>query len=338
MCVFSEEWVQQIKKRYERCEDFQRPPLRVVATDPKLQPMRDQIESWVKNLSEEQQKKVIQNLRSTENFLHTYHELVVGSLLKDFEFLPEYEKDLNGQTPDWYVSTEENDPPFIVEVFTSNVSDTQRGDELQTRDLQGRLRQIPLDFGLHISLNDEIVELTPRLNKKIANDIRKWLIQNNPSVEVELNLEELTAKVISRDRGYTGVQYAGFSKGFGVNPKPLRKNIEDKVAKYKMLIASIKMPLVIAVVADFLTGFGSDELKDVLFGQEVFNVTFNKKTMEHVNQTVSQKNNGLFLEKPLLSAAIWIWQEYFSEWKMKTFVNPIAQNPLSESQIKMIGG
>ena len=81
-------------------------------------------------------------------------------------------------------------------------------------------------------------------------------------------------------------------------------------------------------MADFFTGLGSDDLENVLFGQKVFDV-FNKFTGEVVSQTVSRKNDGLFVERPLLSAAIWGWKSYSDEWKMKAFINTVAQNPFS---------
>ncbi|MGH7799271.1 MAG: hypothetical protein ACREOW_01405 [Thermodesulfobacteriota bacterium] len=328
MLVFTEEWIQQLQNRYERRERFRRPLIYSVATNVAFQSMRAEVETWVADLPQALQRELIQRLRSSKNFRHTYHELAVGSLLKKAGFRAEYGKNLSGQTPDWYVQAKGNIPPFIVEVFTSNVSEAQMLEETQINELRGGLHQMPFDVGLRISFNSQAVELDQRRNKVIAHEIKLWLTRDNPAVGDEICLNDLTIEVVCCGQGFLSVQLMGFSRGFWVNPEPLRKNLVTKVNKYKKLISATRIPLIIGVVADFFTGLGSDDLENVLFGQKVFDV-FNKFTGEVVSQTVSRKNDGLFVERPLLSAAIWGWKSYSDEWKMKAFINTVAQNPFS---------
>jgi hypothetical protein len=301
--------------RYSSRKRSERPYPYFVATEQSLQTMRDEIEKWVAKLPENSRTKTISNLRAEPNFRETYNELAIGYLLGDLGLQTEYEKEIAGQTPDWYVSSQDNSAPFIVEVFTANVPESISSQNRQLNDLQARLQEIQQDIGLDIRFSQRQVKLDPRRNKAIATKVRNWLVHDNPQVGAVLNLEEFTFQILCRDRGYSKLQFCGFGRGFWVNPNPLGESIEKKVRKYKALVNSNNLPLVVAVVADFHTAYGSDDLEGILFGKST---------------------TGLFAEKPLLSSAIWASKSQ-GTWQMKGYRNPSAINPLPNDTSVILG-
>jgi len=329
MQVFSEEWVQKIRRRYERLPDYQRPLIYLVATSDKFQTVRDEVEQWVGELPDDEQFKVIPRLRSSRRFTQTYHELVVGNILREFGYQAEYEKALNGLTPDWYVHpSSKRTPAFIVEVLDVNVSDTTNSEQRQIRALLGRLRSIPVGVVLGIELYRAKVTLDQKRNKMIAARIQQWLTDDVPPVGAQLSIDGIVFKIIHRDISYPSVRALATAGMFWVNPKALRDSLETKVHRYKDLATQASIPLVIGVVADPQTGLDADDLWDVLFGQEVYEVTFEESTGAIVEGRPIRKANGLFRKaSPALSATIWLWGAS-GEWQIRAVYNPNALNPL----------
>src|SRR5208283_3936328 len=80
--VFTPEWIQTVEKRYgHRPRSLKSLPY-LIATDLQFYPLCQQIEKWVAGLPEAGRGKMTPNLRSSDNFWHACHELVVGSFLK----------------------------------------------------------------------------------------------------------------------------------------------------------------------------------------------------------------------------------------------------------------
>src|SRR6266542_2714702 len=103
MEVFTDEWIEHIRKRYNRGPDYRKLRIYYIATRPKNQSVRDEVEACVANLTLTNPTKVIADLRSSTSFFQTYHELVVGNLLSRFGYEPEHSKEVADLTPDWYV-------------------------------------------------------------------------------------------------------------------------------------------------------------------------------------------------------------------------------------------
>ena len=119
MSVFTKEWTEEIRARYERQPGYQRPRIYYFALSDTCQDMRNEIEHWVAGLPSTAQSKLTPRLRAEEHFEHTYHELAVGHMLSQLGYQPEYEKTICGVTPDWYVPSREEVPAFILDVFTA---------------------------------------------------------------------------------------------------------------------------------------------------------------------------------------------------------------------------
>jgi hypothetical protein len=90
--VFTDEHIQDIERRYGHKPDYEKPEIYFMAVSDKYQYLRDEIEAMVAVLSQDKQEKVIPRLQATENFIQTYDELVVGSLLRKLGYKVEYDK------------------------------------------------------------------------------------------------------------------------------------------------------------------------------------------------------------------------------------------------------
>ena len=330
MLVFTESWLFELAQRYRNHKRYTKPFVYFVATEDEFYPIREEIEKWVAILPEHLQKKAIANLQAEKSFQQTYHELVIGSLLRALGLQTEYEKVFSEQTPDWYVSMYDRSQCFIVEVFTENISQSAKSRDSRLFDLHGRISELPFDIALnlHVPFDWNAVSLDSRRSKIITDRLEKWLADGNPQIGDELPLEEFSFEVFCRDRGYSHVLLNLPPRHFWVIPQPLSENIQAKIRKYKDLITLNKIPFVVAVLAEFRTGYDTAELENVLFGQEIFDLASDSTTKQVTKQAARRKNNGLFMEKPLLSGVIWAGRPNMGKWAMKSYLNPSARNPL----------
>jgi hypothetical protein len=323
MEVFTEEWVNKIRNCYERRPGL-KPYLYLVATKDEYQATRAEIEIWVSNLPQNIQPKVISNLQSSRNHIHTYNELAVGSALKQLGYQLEYEKALNCLIPDWYVYPKGTIAAFIVEVFTAKPSENRIAQQHQKKDLFKRLEQIPIDVSLNIRFRGSVV-LDPKKNKILATEIRRWLEDEDQLVGTKLFKKGIIFEIFRRGVGFPHVTVGASLDMFWVNSKSLREKINDKIRKYKNLLQKVRIPFVIAIIPDSRTGLDLDNFGDVLIGQEIVELILNNnKIIGHKNR---RNSTGLFCKKPSLSAAIWAWRSQ-GKWKIKSAHNPNAAHPL----------
>lgn len=311
MLVFTEEWQQELINRYKTLKKHEWPPAYCVAMKDRFRPMRESIETWVADQSENSRAKLIENFKSPkekDRFLHTYHELVVGSLLKASGLQTEYEKKINEKTPDWYVSTKNMLQHFIVEVFTKNISDSKvRWDAWRT-DLNKSLRLIPFNVCIELSSTQRTDPPAFDRNEETASRIKTWLEKKRPEIGDQLQLEDLIFEVTVCDSPSRTVWLEGYNDFSFVNSTPIKLNILDKIENYEGLITSSSIPLVVAVVAGSGTLYETEELETAIYGRD--------------------KKGGLFACCPLLSGVIWASRKKMAEWEMKSYLNPLAQNRL----------
>src|SRR5262249_45547503 len=151
---------------------------------------------------------------------------------------------------DWYVFPCGEQTEFIVDVFTDSISAQEEKTQRPRMELIHRLSQIPLDVMLDVSLSKPGIQLTQERNAAIFRQVKRWLMDAPRSVDEQWRCDEVIITVLGRNIGQPHVACMGMSSSFWVNPFPLRRNIQDKVRKYKRL----QLPLVVAVFADALTG------------------------------------------------------------------------------------
>lgn len=312
--VFSSEWIENAKHQFGHLQRSDQSWAFLVATvrEAPFSLMNQQIENWVAGLPQAARARMISNLRTKDNFWHSYHELVVGNFLKELGLETEFERQFGEQTPDWFAYSKDGSQSFIVEVFTVNASEDSVGFEnRQLSDLMSRLGKLRLDFALKIACleSSAIKQLDSGRSKQIANAVRGWLQNYNTFSEPSLFLDGFAFNVIHRDRGYSALQLAGPARSINAPWQPLREKIEGKIHKYKDLVLSNNIPLIVAVAPGLGTDYSSFEMQNILLGG-----VFVESPLSH----------GLFARKPLLSAALFVDGRGTLDWTIKYFPNPNA--------------
>jgi hypothetical protein len=313
MEVFTCELLDKLKQRYEK-SGVLAPPLYRLVTVAKFEPVRKTIQTWVDNLSENSQKKIIAKLTNPKSFPHTYNELKIASFLLEKYSTVEYEEELLGLTPDWTVKNQSGEILFIVEVLTRENSDKNKSLSKRVGELWDKITEIKIGVCLELSFGDDFDErlLDSKLIKQTSFEVKKWL-KENPSIGTNKTTGNFEFKVIHYSDKWSNVQIFGPENSFWVDNISLKDNIEEKIKKYKNLIDKFKVPFVIGVVPEFTTGVNKDTLEDILFGQEVVVIRKNGTTF------LSRKQDGIFFQRQNISAVI----GYF-DGDMEIFHNPKA--------------
>jgi hypothetical protein len=319
--VFSPGWVQQVEPRYGHLRRSEKSWPYLTATDGEFpfHLMREQIESWLAVLPEAERTKMIPNLRCSDGFWHTYHELAIGSFLRELGVQLQFEKQFGEQTPDWFADSKDGSPSFIVEVFTANVPDKTIGfEDRQLDDLTRRLGEIPLDFAVKISRIEDsaIGQLDPHRNKKIAEAVRMWLQTYNEFSKPRFSFEGVAFEIIDRNRGSATLLYMRPPKPIYAEWAPLRLKIEQKIRKYKNLVLSNGIPLIVAVAPGLGTDYSDFEMKNILLGG-----VFEESPLSH----------SLFANEPLLSGVLFLSGKGTLRWKVHNYLNPNATFRLPEN-------
>jgi hypothetical protein len=330
MMVFSSAWVDYIRQRYERLPSYQRPDLYTIAVDKEKENLRLEIENWVRDLPQAAKDKVIPRLRSPDNLQQAYNELAVGHALKQLGYEPEYERQIGGITPDWYIAAKNDVPAFAVEVFTANPPEERVADLKRWAYLYGRLEQIPVGVVLRIRTHPASAAPDQRSSKEITSALEQWLISEEPGVGEHVSLNGVTFEVVSKGANYEHVLCfggGGSANTFWVDTGSLRENIRQKVNKYSAL-GERGIPLVVGVVADFYTGLSREDFEDALLGNEAIEITHEEPAGTVVGQELVRRDDGVLARiDPVLSAAVWVSREA-SVWKAEAIFNPQAANPL----------
>lgn len=331
MSVFTKEWTEKIRARYERQPGYQRPRIYYFALSDTYQDMRNEIEYWVAGLPSTAQSKLTPRLQAEEHFEHTYHELAVGHMLSQLGYQPEYEKTICGVTPDWYVPSREKVPAFILEIFTANLSVPQASKWQMIDDLLGRLRTIPIGVGLQIEATQARITLDPQHNSRLCEEVQKWLVGRSPSIGERLGLDGIAFTVIASGPQFPHVCTMGPAFCFSANEPGLRAKIHAKVKHYKKIADQRELALAVSVVASPDTVLDIRSFEGALLDQPAFQAQIDDSGSISIGKTPTHWTKGLLSLSPALSAAIWMWRTSSGEWRLFPFYNPKAKQPLPEN-------
>ena len=339
--VFDPEWIQGLEARYGRRPSYQQPALYRVATQPEWAQERQKIEHWVSSISAAKQAQVINRLRDPDHFYTTYNELLVGDLLRQCGHQPEYERPLGGKTPDWFVPSEGDIPAFFVEVATIFPPEQVAHEVRLWDELRSRLEQIQHYFHLLIHATPGM-SLAGKDMARIVRFVKEWLDSFDPQVtnqphEVTYRDGDLCVRftlVPRKTKNQAPIATGGPVFVWWVNPKRLRDALRQKLRKYRQA-KELEVPLAIALVPTFDSGFGEDDLLDVLFGKEQMTVYF--QNLKIVATQMGRDKTGIVTPKlqegqPIvlntrLSSVLWVRHSH--PVGMKVVHNPYARFPLS---------
>ncbi len=331
MLVFTDEWINEIRHQYRQHQDYERPRLYFVATDPRFQLLRDRVEAWVAVLPRAVHHDLARRFRTEDSFTETYNTLAVGAALRDYGFEPEYERPFGTLTPDWYVPPREDIPAFIMEVFSDTLSPEQRQNHRRVTWLLHCLEQIPLNVLLHVEADETQPLPEPQLGRKIATQVQHWLMNGRPTVGASLQLNGLT---ITLDKWWEGLPHAvciGPGAAFWVDKESLRRKIKSKLRKYGLVALEHRLALVIAAVLDPFTGLGVDSFLDVMLGQEIVNVSYDRISGDVVSHQWGRKVDGVMRvasRQAALSVGMMVEVEADGRCLIRALHNPAATYPL----------
>src|SRR5207247_5732709 len=102
--------------------------------------------------------------------------------------------------------TNDRNDQFIVEVSTCEPNPRAEKWEKQFRDLQMRVRVIPLDYELSVASIPQQLSLGSSESKQIATEIERWLRRDRPTVGAKHESIGITFKVIACERSLRGLQ------------------------------------------------------------------------------------------------------------------------------------
>jgi hypothetical protein len=327
MHVFTNDWICKLRAHCNSRPEYEWPLVYSVATADQYGAQRAEIEQWIAHLPKASQDKLIPKLQS-EQFVETYHELVVWNILRERGFSPEYEKQLNQLTPDWYVPAGHRTPAFVVEVFTANPSDAARARRQHIEDLHCRIAAISFGAAVGFDPSEAQCEFTPQNNKRIAAALRDWFECSDPPVGAEKDLEGMTFRIDERKPSYRTVQLHYPLEAAFVDQGLLSRKIEAKVDRYKSVAVAGGLPFVVAIIPDFFTGLGLWALLSVLYGVHTMNEVLGKSPREISECPPAEPREGLFWRARALSVAAWIDKDNNGQWTIVAYHNPVATNPL----------
>ena len=332
--VFALEWVAEQRRRYESRPEFQRPEAYPLWTTDRCQPLRSRIESWVGQLSLDQQEKVIPRLRDGAQFQQTHNELAVGDSLRRSGCEIDYEPEMDGLTPDWLVRRPDIDFQFVVEVVSSNPSEARRRCEKEWADLRLRIEALPgcacLMMRLPLATCNEMPPPPDVAGRRqIVREIKMWL-DSGPEPGARQVYEGIEFTFVGPLATRPGVSCGISSTPFWVTTEPLADAVKEKAKKYKGVVTARQLPFVVCVVPDFGTGRGIDELRDAVLGKQKCRVRIRPGTEDVIDHY--RERDGLFGRYPSLSAVM------MTEWQTHGFaqtllLNPCAASPLPNSAI-----
>lgn len=312
--VFTDEYIADLQRRYGRRPDYARPRKHFIAVEPSRQELRDWIEEQVDNLSQftplQKINKIVANLRSAKNYVQTRNELAVFSLLRRRGYEPEYERKIDGLTPDWYVPARGDTRDFVVEVLTANPPEEVAKRDMKELELLRSLADTQGDFVVRIWHNRS-VELDQRVVKDAPKVCREWLA-TRPRVGSRCKYGPVTFVLETNNSGDQCGQFYIGGRGGRVTTWPTRRRVTAKVGKYGTAMQSRHLPFVVAFAQNDPLGWAYDARHDALLRQESLRVFFDNRTGE------------------ALSAVAWFERRSMSltHWSVEVIHNPNAAYPL----------
>jgi hypothetical protein len=353
--VFTSEAIDRIRRTYADFPDHRKPAVYWIATDPEHQATRLRIDEWVSLLPDEMddddrrrsiRKNVIKRLKSADNFWDTYNELYVGDILRQLGYVVDYERPIPNaeklKTPDWYVESKDNAPPFYVEVFTPGQSRHRRENDNKWEDLRIRLKKIPLSVGLSLRANEQCAPPAERQSITITRRVREWLESCDPPTGEVLRLDCDTLEEVKDEfafhfrRRVIEIEVScreGIREGQGwcVGPFPfervevesLKNNIRRKTRKYAEHLEESRIPLVVFLIPHSESPLSHESVDDAVQGQSVTRVY---PLSDGRNLIMDGRElNGLFAHtwpgSSALSTIVW-WREV-TAWPLDSDQQPI---------------
>ena len=330
---FDEHWIHQIERQYGLKHRWEQPDIYRIATNANMWAARTLANRFVDSLPDEAQAKLVSKLRKDKSFSDAFHEIVVGAMLTKCGPIPDYEPELTtGKTPDWYVAPRGGEIGCTVEVVSRNTAD--RVGKRSLDELLLRLRQIPLQAALSLGFVSDDSDPLPSNPKQVASDVQKWLEASDTAPQSTLLRDGVLFTVLSMNTGIETVNTIIDPVAFRVDSHALSKLIASKVQKYAGICQNGGSALVVAVVADPVTGLDTEDVESVLFGSVKYPIAVDKTTKRPLLKQPYRSHDGIFEHYLGLSAVAWVVQNGPDTWTSTLYRNPACNILLPDQVLK----
>ena len=306
--VFVGEWLAQLKARFEHRPCYMTKHIFRVATWKSYESRRREIEEWVTSFTEPTRAKLIKRLRSSENHDHTYHELVIGMLLRDADLSISYEETVGGLTPDCYVRWPDGHPAMMVEVVSVDPPPDLVARQRAVSELTARLDELPIGVALGISITRSCLTPDSAAISRFVQSVKQWLTDVAPPVGAERNIDGVGVVVFAYDSGYKHAATSGLLPLYWVDGLALAETLSAKAKKYRDVAESQSLPLVVGLVTDSGSGHDVRTVSAVLNGDRVPETAADTTADEILSARHVCRKDALFPRRPDLSAVLYAWR------------------------------
>jgi hypothetical protein len=328
--VFTPEFVADMRRRYDRFPEYQRPLVAKIATAEYREDDRERIESWVSRLGTEDLSKLTALLRDADHFLHTYNELAFAQLLLDEGWTVEYERpydlDDGRLTPDWTITR--GDVHVVCDVFTAGLIDDRGRIESATRQLIGRLSVIKAPHLVRLDVPHGFQLPAPH-QKQLCAEFAKWL-RTGVGIGSVWQHSDCTIEVVGPSRGNIDVM-ATDAMHIVPTATSITTNLRAKAKKY----GALRVPLLVAAVKHPDAEADATMFSDCVLGEFVYR-SFQLPGGSIVGGT-DREPGGAFDGRPELSAAFWLNPYAIGRAEHLLITNPSAARPLPDPLISTLG-
>ena len=322
--VFAQDWIESQRQKFDNRPKYEHPKGYQFLTSDECQPYRDRVEEWVESLvSPKRRKGIIQRLRSPRFFHDAYNELGVGDSLRRLGYSVEYEADIQGLTPDWFVHGGQSRSRFIVEVLTSNPPENRERCDAGWDRLAKRLEELPGDALVMLEPRVEPLDDDPapppteEQQKEVVRKVRDWLEADHHEYE-ELETEQCVVIFFDRTKPRRHVSCSVGGVPFIIDAAPLRKAVIEKARKYQDVVQTLTIPFVVCIVPVWESGREFNELQTAALGAEYARIV-RVPGGGHRCET-HRKSNGFFSKYPTLSAVS------LAQWNGREFAHNLLRN------------
>ena len=273
--VFTDQFIADMHRRFAAKPATHREDIYFVATSSERSGLRQWIEQAVARVPEPGRTKLISRLQADEHFINTLNELAVGSVLQSVGGEVLYEHEVEGMTPDWYVTGGDNNAPLVVAVWNKNHAQGSASRRRLWLGLQRRVRQIPAGVVRHVIAVGRKGPPSADVAKKVGSELRGWLLGGDAGVGSQREFDGYRFRVAARTATSDGpAEMTLPGEGGAFTTVEAREAIATKVRRYEQVVASRGEAFVVVVGHEVGTPISRDAMRDLVAGRQGFEVAF----------------------------------------------------------------
>ncbi|WP_214111404.1 hypothetical protein [Acrocarpospora catenulata] len=328
---FDQEFVEEYQRRHGAKTPQGRSLTYDNAVDEEFAPRRAWLDEQLGRLPAKQADRLARNVWLDEHYWPVHFEMATGAALRRAGLQLVYDRSWDGQTPDWTVLTDDGKPVCLVEVHTASPPRETYGNMRAWHQLTQQIKKIPVGVVLMLEPTGQPIPApTAKTAKKAASEVHQAL--SSPGCPSRIPTSTGHTFLVQASRyGYPLPSPFGLFACFEppssiagqVSAEQIIGPIRTKINKYRQLVNSHDLPLVVAVGAHPFTGLGLEELDDLLHGQSV--ITFQFKAGDtHIGRVNSPSPKWDM--PPELAGLLWVENAF--PFAVTSRPNAAAERPM----------